>query len=419
MKKSIQSSKLILIASFFLLLAACTKDAAEPFVKRSTDELNFDYKASSQTFTVRSNGGWSVVSEGNDWITLDPASGTGDGETMEVITVNVHRNYGEQREANVVILAGGQELMISVSQKNGTLILGDPFLKGSMNVGSELEDVFLNIPYTRGAVDDEFDVSISIDGEGGNGINNVVNLPITLSAEEGNIEIPLSGLPTKIGTVKFSVSSSIGFNASFSAVTLDENAVPLGTVYFEENFDKMQWGGDYVNSQSGIKGAFIKDEDGKLIIDTSQPVGVSTDGTDGSNDLIAGMAESYRESRGFSGWDGLRIYERPGYIKISTAGSSDGHVVTPALSSIGSETVNVKVSLDMATWSTSSDNVYIEVLNAGVASVEFIEVTNAKSWANKAFFITGATAETKIKFLADKTMQGRFFIDNIVVEKSN
>ena len=84
------------ICQFGLILAAIASGLAcsnedEAFVRRSTDVLHFSHEASSQSFTVRHNGVWSVSSP-DEWITLSPTTGSGDGEAYETVTASVARN---------------------------------------------------------------------------------------------------------------------------------------------------------------------------------------------------------------------------------------------------------------------------------------------------------------------------------------
>lgn len=195
---------------------------------------------------------------------------------------------------------------------------------------------------------------------------------------------------------------------------------PVGTVYYENNFDKMVWGGDYIANERGPRPAFKQDpaQNNLRVIDESIDPTDSTPGTDGSMDFFEFMAPSYFVLCGFEGWDGNKVYEKPGYIKIGTSASRDAFVATPVLSEIKEDRVRLNVSFKLAKWSGASDNVYIEITGGGTPSVQSVLVTSHTSWDERSFTINNATANTRIRFVSDPSMDGRFFLDDIVVSKA-
>lgn len=80
------------------LLAPGCSDDPDVSVTRDTDELNFAYSVSTQSFTVRTDGSWNLSTE-DDWIHTDPAQGVGNGHNYQYINVTVDRNTGEKRSA--------------------------------------------------------------------------------------------------------------------------------------------------------------------------------------------------------------------------------------------------------------------------------------------------------------------------------
>lgn len=205
---------------------------------------------------------------------------------------------------------------------------------------------------------------------------------------------------------------------------IDEDPIdegdPVGTVYFETNFNDMVWGGDYIANERGPRPYFIADpnQGGLRVIDESRDPEDSTPGTDGSMDFFEFMAPSYFVLRGFEGWNGNKVYEKPGYIKIGTSASRDAFVATPVFSEINEDQVKLNVSFKVAKWSGASDNVYIEIMGGGTASVQSVLATSHTSWDERTFTINNATPNTRIRFVADPTMDGRFFLDDIVVSKA-
>ena len=73
-----------LLAATLLMLAfgSCEKDPEVSGLTRNTDELSFAYNKSTQTFSVRNNGPWSVSSDA-EWLSFSPAEGVGDGTSYQ------------------------------------------------------------------------------------------------------------------------------------------------------------------------------------------------------------------------------------------------------------------------------------------------------------------------------------------------
>ena len=185
---------------------ACSNDD-EAFVLRNTDVLNFSHEASSQSFTVRSNGTWSVSSP-DEWITLNPASGSGDGVAYENVTATVAHNGNVARSGKIAIHAAERDIYISVHQNEGFLLFGQPSLSGSLAIGEPVAGINLRIPYSRAAGNEQFQLSVRVSGEAAGGIDPVDNYPVSLTGKEGMIYVPLTGEPTKDGSLKFSVSTT-------------------------------------------------------------------------------------------------------------------------------------------------------------------------------------------------------------------
>lgn len=196
-----------------------------------------------------------------------------------------------------------------------------------------------------------------------------------------------------------------------------ETGDPVGTVYFKEHFDKMVSGGDYIANERGFRWIFIRNEKNLAIIDKSQPPEECSPATDGSGDFFLHMDISYLTDIGIADWEGSKVYERPGHIKIGTSTSRDAYVTTPALKAISEEKVDVEVVFNIARWPNASTQVFIEIAGGGIASVEFVEVKKPSSWEEAKFIINDATPKTKIRFMCDPRDESRFFLDDIVVTK--
>ncbi len=190
-------------------------------------------------------------------------------------------------------------------------------------------------------------------------------------------------------------------------------------IILEQHFDLCIYGGDFVTDQPGNMPVWSKDDNGKNI--APEPLGnlqARTAKQDGSNDLFTTMAHSYLISKGLDGWEGSKVYERPGYIKLGTA-SAVGKITTPTFSELGTDKIDIEVSLKVAEWvEEQGGSLVISVEGAGTPSIttyayKHVKAKAGSEWEDFLFKIIGASADTRITF----TTKGnkRFAIDDLVV----
>lgn len=394
------------------VFTSCSDDS-DSFVLRSDDNLSFSYAQDSKEFTVCTDGDWSITSD-CDWLTFSVSQGKGDGTTREKVIVTAARNISNAREAKFVLHAAGMDLPVRCSQAEGApLTLGQAKVSGSLQAGQEINQVNIEIPYTYGYKGEKLNVRATLSGAGSEGVV-ASSKDFTLEASEGTLLLPLSGTPVASGPLVIKIETD-----EPTANTVVAQTSVLSKVVLEQHFDLMLWGGDVVGNKPGVQGVFMSGDGGK-VIDPSQPVAACKATTDGSNDLILTMAESYRQLRGFSGWDGVKIYEHPGYVKIGTA-SAIGCLVTPALGTLSEGVSNVKVTCRVAQYnSESGGRLTITVLNGGTPSIasytyKYAGTKTGGTWEDVSFTIAGANSETKIQFSTEGNM--RFCMDDIVVSE--
>lgn len=198
----------------------------------------------------------------------------------------------------------------------------------------------------------------------------------------------------------------------------EEEVDAIGTVYLENNFEDMIWGGNYLAQEPGIKGDFKRDENNKYIIDEDAPVIEAGVNTDGCPDFFAVVSDAYIALRGLSEWDGNKVFERPGYLKIGTASAKDSYISTPSLAEIKEDRVNLDVLIDLAIWGESYETFHIEVLNGGTPSVSQLQISTTREWTTKEFTVSNANKNTKISIYVDAIEGGRFFLGNIKITKA-
>ncbi len=394
------------------VFTSCSDDS-DSFVLRSDDNLSFSYAQDSKEFTVCTDGDWSITSD-CDWLTFSVSQGKGDGTTRDKVIVTAARNISNAREAKFVLHAAGMDLPVRCSQAEGApLTLGQAKVSGSLQAGQEINQVNIEIPYTYGYKGEKLNVCATLSGAGSEGVV-ASSKDFTLEASEGTLLLPLSGTPVASGPLVIKIETD-----EPTANTVVAQTSVLSKVVLEQHFDLMLWGGDVVGNKPGVQGVFMSGDGGK-VIDSSQPVAACKATTDGSNDLILTMAESYRQLRGFSGWDGVKIYEHPGYVKMGTA-SAIGCLVTPALGTLSEGVSNVKVTCRVAQYnSESGGRLTITVLNGGTPSIasytyKYAGTKTGGTWEDVSFTIAGANSETKIQFSTEGNM--RFCMDDIVVSE--
>lgn len=396
--------KFIFIAAGALLLTSCSNNEGS-FVLRSDDHVDLDYSAIGNSFTVCTNGDWSVTSNA-DWFTASPDKGTGDGNTRETITIKPTQNVGAARTDTLFLMAAGKKLAIKINQAEGFVILGTPTFSGFLFKNKPTTSCYISVPYTKAVAGETYTAKVTMSGSS-EGLTIADCKYVAESA--GMIQIPVTGTPKSAGNVSFKVTTGLP-NASDVTVNTIVAASPKITI-FEEAFDKFIYGGDAANLTTGIWPssstiiALISDADGTgKTYDPTAPIVSCTQGSDGSGDVFASMSKSYRISRGVQDWTGSKVYERPGYLKIST-GSAAGYITTPALTNLGenSEPQDVIVSLTMKAWYQNTNGntpVKFTVTGGGSPSITSFELPKSATetpWSTVTFTIKGATSSTKLR----------------------
>ncbi len=407
----------------FFFVLSCSKDENSAlFLKRDTDQLSFAYEESNETFTVRANGSWSIDLSEADWVSVDPIEEVGDGETVQIVNVTASRNVGDMRNGIIKIVSGEKEALINISQEEGKVIFGTPYFTAGLVSNFPLEDTYLVIPYNKGGLEEGVSVSTQISGIGSAGIQ-VSNTEVDMSSENGEVRLSITGTPTTDGQVTFNIQILGQTLIVNTAVREQGNNDPIGTVYLSQDFDLLVLGGDHVGNAQGLHlvGTWPT-EAGLRVLPPNPAYAVSgTRNTDGTGDYFATMHPTFVASRGLEGWTGLRVYERPGYIKVGTAASTDGYLATPPLTAIAGW-ADVKVKFTAARWSESGSldpnaTVTVRVLNAGTSDDANREISLTPGWTDKEIIVEGATAETVIEFRARNAGNGRFLLDNIEISK--
>lgn len=227
---------------------------------------------------------------------------------------------------------------------------------------------------------------------------------------------------------------------------------PSDGIVLAQYFDLMAYGGDwstYIKGTSYLNGSTIN------VGDTGLSEGVKNGAASGtvfgSHLIETDFAPEFIKNKGLDGWTFERIFEFPGFIRLSNSGADlHGLLITPQLNYAG----NVVVTFDgMKFASLKLEDIYIEVevINGGkitsskvrkdgegqdISIAPATETTfringkyntdyannENKKWSNYTFTIENITPQTQIKWncktnTSVRSENYRYCIDNIVVKK--
>ncbi len=112
------------------------------------NSLQFTNKSGSQSFSFTASGEWTATSE-MDWITINPASGSGDASCM----VSVNENTGEERIGKIVFSFYDATYDIIVTQQGAFLTLSSNGLQFGSTGGSLNVDISSNTRWDAGIKD--------------------------------------------------------------------------------------------------------------------------------------------------------------------------------------------------------------------------------------------------------------------------
>lgn len=195
---TVKSSSLLLL---ILLVTSCAKMDLPVFLKRNTDALSFSYLHSTKDLAILANGEWKVSSK-EDWISLSPAGGTGDGQAETLVKVTVAHNKGEKRSGQVMLSNNEKSFNIEVTQDDGKIAVGKPTMASGFVINKEVGEAIIQVPYTRGAADDQVNVKVTLFGPGAQGLSAQQLNNYSLAAGDGYIPVILNGTPTVLGEIQ-------------------------------------------------------------------------------------------------------------------------------------------------------------------------------------------------------------------------
>ncbi len=397
---------MIILPLFLLslfLLSSCKKEPVQedPYFTIEGDPTGLTVTKASKTqaYVVRSNRPWQIVKkEDADWVKAFPDKGEDDG--IFKIIVNANETF-DVRTVNFAFVVDGKEqpVMFRVEQAGNVPYITLPASVTIPAAGGEFSiDVASNVIWSYSLSATSWLTEVSVTSQ-----------KITLTAAENTSVDPRSVTLTATAT---------NYPAVVTTVTLEQSP---GTVVLEENFNWLAYGSAVFYTTTGETriDAWTQEQ-----TDVGWTSTINTVDGSGSTPLV---------------------YARQGFVKLGKT-SYGGDLISPALSKIVG-TVNLEVTFKaipyMTAAGTMDDNILkVSVIGPGTVSqsqfiidnwpvypAENVEAYCIGMWsapeATRTFTITGATAETQIKFLGNDydlrptvvtINKNRIFLDDIKVE---
>ena len=403
-------------------------------MRRDTDTINIGYnEGATATVTVRYDGQWYAASD-VDWLTVSPdisSPTVGNGTDFQTLTITASRNAGNSRKGSIRIISsnGAYEASVEVTQADGNLSVSSPEVAGEL-YKDESAAASVVLKYSKAKGGEKVRITAAIEGDAALSI--APETEKTIDAEgDGSISVSIKGTPSIFGDIRIPVTVTIDGSTVYEG-TLTASVLSPDIIYIQ-TFDKMIFGGDYPNNQVGIgvNGAqtYYWNAPEELWTPMAK---LDQDGTyDVFGDSNSAWApydiKGYRKDRGIDGWEGAKVYEHPGYIKVGT-GSAAGWFKLPALSKLNG-TSTVTLTMKLLRFDNTTGNIVISteeggtVLGGTLTADNFPAQANAASrkWTVKSFIIEDANPKTRIKVSAETSAdltKTRFNVDSIVVSTS-
>lgn len=404
--KNLKNTALIILPLFLFslfLLSSCKEDpiVEDPFFTIEGDPtgLTVTKAAKTQAYVVRSNRPWQVVKqEDAGWVKAFPDKGDADG--IFKIIVEANQTF-DTRIANFAFVVDGEEqpVMFRVEQAGNVPYITLPAAVTIPAGGGPFPvDVVSNVTWTYSLSDDSWLAEESVTAQK---INLVAEENTSIDPRTVTLTLTAVQYPTVIATVVLTQSP--------------------GTVVLEEDFSWLAYGSPVFYTTTGETRIDNWTQEQK---DRGWTSSVNTTTGSGTTPLL---------------------YARQGFVKVGKTGYG-GDLISPPLSKlVGTQTLTVtfKAIPYMTATGTMDDNILnVSVIGPGTVSQGQFIIDNWPVWpadagavtdyciglwnapeATRTFTITGATAETQIKFLGyDYYLVGvgagknRIFIDDIKVE---
>ena len=343
-----------LMITLVVFLFSCEKKEEGEFLKRNLKEMSFPYQEGTQEFTVRATGDWKIdIPSEFSWISVSPASGKGDGETYQKVTVKCSRNTADERTGKLILSGSGEsDVEITVIQKNGLFEWTTHPNGAKIAIQNNLKvntasTSSIAVPYLKAIGNETVDVQATITGKGATGLS-IPQTSANITEEgDGYLLIPIVGTATQQGGVTISLKVN---GEDFGSVT---TLVGVGETILRQNFNLLPWGGDAIGNKPGV--TTINATPTMALDDETKAAGVGDNGANGSGvtSTIRSQNPVFYEQIGLLGWLGYRNYMRPGYLQLGAASATDnqfGSLISPGLNIPAGKSYDIEVKFKMALY---------------------------------------------------------------------
>ena len=389
---------LALLMTCAFVLQSCEDDdepsgPASFTIEGDPSGLTAGVEGKTETYTVRGRGAWQIVQkEEGDWVKIFPDEGEDDG--IFKITVNPNETF-EQRVMNLAFVVNGEEQPVLFRIEQDANV---PYITLPEKVG---------VPASGG----NFDVVVTSNVEWTYTLSDEAWLTeVSKGADKVTLDAAVNNGPMRSVTMTV---TAVGYPDVSATVTLEQSP---GSVLLEEDFSWLAYGSAVPYTTTGETRYDLWTEEEKA----------------------HGWTSTLNPASGDT-----PLYARQGFVKLGKT-NYGGDLISPKLSTIEG-TKNLKVTFKAAAYVSAGGTVIdsrvlvIEVLGAGTPSTDVIMVENVPNtqaeddagvendiWAEDrafSFTVTGATADTQIRFLGKAfDLRGqtpntnRIFLDDIKVE---
>jgi len=386
------------------LFSSCKKDIVEtgdPYftIEGNPTGLTTGIAGVTQSYVVRSNRPWKIVAQGEgNWVQAFPAEGDDDGIFKFIVSLN---NTFDARTMNFAFIVDGKEqpVLFRVDQDKAVPTLTIADLVAGKNINQAAQDLKINVKanvtYTYSS-DATWLTFVKADvGTTGTDLN------FTATANEAT--------NSRIANITFTCTQFPALNAK---LVVTQGGKSEGTIVLFEDFGWVAYGSTvfYTTTNEKRYDSWTDVEKAK------------------------GWTTSVNTFYGF-----VALYARTGFVKIGLT-SYGGDLISPKLSAItGTKNLLVKFKAVpyMTAAGTKDDNILnVSIIGPGTIGTSTFTIDNWPNYTTdptctaiwsalgteRSFTITGATADTQIKFLGqDYKLSGvgagknRIFLDDIKV----
>lgn len=401
LKRSVLKSFMIILFSSVLISCSSDDDNSSDYhfsIEGAPTELNAPLEGKSESYSINAFGPWriKIKDKGADWLEITPSKGEDDEDFEISVTQN---KSGEPRQVEIAFFLNGQEqpMYFFVNQESNA-----PFL----NFKDEKDELEVD--------GDKSEFSIFVES----------NYDWSYNLEDADW---LKEQEIKDNEIKFLAKKNLGDTRSTKITLISENDPELtkemkivqfsGKIIFSEDFS-------WLDPQGASQVIYKYQNEERFDLWDKE--------TKEKNTGWEAPENTYSNDQ--------PVYSRPGFIKLGKT-NYGGHLISPKLDKLD-EPTDVKVTFKAAPYQTKAgtrdDNkLTVEIIGDGKINKNTFTIDNwpnydedpesTEVWegekAQHSFKITGATANTKIKWMAGPmdlknvgVGKNRIFLDDIKVE---